>query len=186
MAFDLTRIRQELAAAPLASPVPLDLAIAVVSDVFRMAGLAPPALAAWRRLAKAPLAAEQLGMLAHLLASTSLRAASVAALAEVPAFAPEPELERFFAATAPLTAEMIRANPFRQEEYLRRWIECVAGDVAGEGPAQSRARLEQLDYRKTLAEYERAEKERKVAEERRQRELAEAATRESEARGWRE
>ena len=81
---------------------------------------------------------------------------------------------------------MIRANAFRQEEFLRRWIEAVGGSVAGESAKDSKKRLEQLDYRKTLAEYDRAEKARQAEAARRAKLLQEAADREAAARGWRE
>jgi hypothetical protein len=185
MAFDLARIRQELQAAPLASPYPIELSAAVVSDVFRMAHLLPPRAGWWReRKAKGALFAEQAGMLAHLLATTSLRAESVLALG--PQVDAQRVLDGFFASVEPLTAEMIRANAFRQEEFLRKWAAAVGGGIAGETAAASKQRREQLDYRRTLAEYSRAEKARQQEAARRAKMLQEAARREAEARGWRE
>jgi hypothetical protein len=186
VAFDLAKIQEELKAAPLASPYPLDLAVAIVCDAFRMAHVAPPPAARWKEWRKAShkLWEEQVGMLAHLLATTSLRAETVAALK--PKFDAAKQLEGFFEAIEPLTAEMIRSNAFRREEFLRNWVALVGGAIAGEGARESKRKLDQLDYRKTLKEYDRAEKVRKSEAERRAKLLKEAADREAYARGWRE
>ncbi len=189
MAFDLKRIEDEIGAAALESPYSVELAAAVVSDTFRLGGLAPPAAAWWRHSrggkAAEALFGEQAGMLGWLLNTTSLREGAVAALrAGQPG--PKQLLEGFFEAVRPLTGEMIRANAFRREEFLRRFVEAVGGQVAGETAEQSRRRLEQLDYRKTMADYKAAEKARKEEADRRAKLLAEAAAREAEARGWRE
>jgi hypothetical protein len=123
--------------------------------------------------------------LAHALATTSLRHEAVQAL-RASSSRPDRLLDGFFDAIAPLTAEMIRSNSFRQEEFLRRFVEALGGQVAGETERVSARRLEQLDYRKTLAEFQRAEKARASEAERRAKLLAEAAKREADARGWRE
>ncbi len=190
MAFDLDAIRKELAAAPLPSPYPADLAAAIVDDTFRMSRLTPLPAGVWKKWIgkgqKNKLFSEQLGMLAHILAVTSLRTETTAALQKAPGFEPQKALEGFFETIAPLTAEMIRANAFRQEEFLRKWAEAVGGSIQGEKAEQSRKRLEQLDYRKTLEEYNQAERTRKAEAERRAKALQEAAAREAAARGWRE
>jgi len=189
MAFDLKRLETEIGAAALESPYSVELGAAVVSDTFRLSGLLPPPSAWWRRSRGSrpadALFGEQAGMLGWLLNTTSLREQAVAALR---AAQPEPErvLEAFFEAVQPLTGEMIRANAFRREEFLRRFVEAVGGQVAGETAEQSRRRLEQLDYRKTMADYKAADQARKEEAERRAKLLAEAAQREADARGWRE
>lgn len=189
MAFDLKRIETELGAAALESPYSLELAAAVVCDVFRLGGLAPPPAAWWRRARgnrqAGALFGEQAGVLGFLLNTTSLREQSVAALRAQPP-EPGPALDAFFEAVQPLTGEMVRANAFRREEFLRRFVEALGGQVAGETAEQSRRRLEQLDYRKTMADYKAAEKARKGEADRRAKLLAEAAQREADARGWRE
>ena len=186
MAFDLPRIEKELAAAPLLSPYPRDLAVAVVNDRLRLAGQRPVPPAQWRAWAQqaGPRWPEQLGVLAHLLAATCLGAETVATLrggldpAALPAF---------FQAVEPLTGELVRDNPFRREELVRRWIEAIHGRVAGESPKESARRLEQLDYRRTLAEYDRADKARLAEAKRRVEILAEAERkRQAEASQWRE
>jgi len=186
MAFELKRIQEELRAAPLVSPYPLDLSVAIVSDVFRMAGVVPPARSTWAGWTKREhkLWGEQMGMLAHALASTSVREETVRALA--PRFDPSGALGPFFEAVRPLTAEMIRANAFRQEEFLRKWISMVGGTIAGESDKESKKRVAQLDYRQTLVEYEKAEAARKAEAERRAKLLQQAAQNEAAARGWRE
>jgi len=188
VSVDLNGIRAELERAPLVSPYPVELARAVVSDMLRLARLVPPSRGAWEEWARArgrPLMNEQLGMLAHILASTSLREAAVRTLRDR-AIGPEKTLPSFFDKVAPLTAEMIRANAFRQEEFLRRFVEWLGGEVQGESRKQMERRLEQLDYRKTLDEYARAEKAREAEAARRAKLLQEAAQREADARGWRE
>lgn len=189
MAFDLGKIRSEVQAAPIPSPYPADLSIAIVNDSFRMAGIIPLSEEKWRlwtgRGRPNPLLVEQIGMLAHFLAMTSLREETVRAL-NAPPFDVEKALAGFFEAIAPLTAEMIRSNAFRQEEFLRKWIDGVGGTIEGETPKVSKKRLDQLDYRKTVTEYNRAEKARKAEAARRAKMLQEAAQREADARGWRE
>ena len=187
MPFDLPLIRKQLAESVIVSPYPLELSAAVVSDSFRLAGIAPPALSSWRTWAgkKRDLATEQLGMLAHILHTTSLRDETVATLRKKsvePAFA----IPEFLDKVKPLTAEMIRANEFRQEEFLRRFIEAVGGVVKGETAKQSQARLEQLDYRSTLEEFKKADAARKAEAARRAKLLQEARDKEAAARGWRE
>lgn len=187
MAFDLERIRSEARAAPLPSPYPPELSTAVINDTFRTGRLVPLPTTEWKALrtrSRNPLLTEQMGMLAHFLAVTSLRAETVRALP--PRLDAKAMIEAFFESVAPLTAEMIRANAFRQEEFLRKWIDGVAGEVTGETPKDSKKRLEQLDYRKTLAEYDRAEKARRKEASHRAKLLKEAAEREAAARGWRE
>ena len=69
---------------------------------------------------------------------------------------------------------------------MRRWVEALGGTLAGEDAARSARRLEQLDYRRTQAEYERAEGARKKEAAARAAALAEAAARDAAERGWRE
>lgn len=188
MGFDLARIQREVGGQPLLSPVPLDLTAAIINDLLRMAGAVVIVDAAWERWPRdaAPLWAEQAGMVAHLLAVTSLRAATVEAIRGLADAKPLARLRAFFSAVEPLTAEMIRSNVFRREELLRRWIEAWGGVVDGETPKQSALRLGQLDYRKALREYERAETARKAEADRRAQLQREAQERETAARGWRE
>lgn len=188
MSFDLARIQRELGQRPLSSPVPLDLAVAIVNDVLRMAGkvvVVDRGWEAWSREA-GPLWAEQMGMVGHALAVTSLRDSTVRAIGALSDPRPVARLRGFFAAIEPLSAEMIRSNIFRREELLRRWIEAWEGEVQGEDPAQSARRLDQLDYRKALREYERAEEARKNETAKRAKLAREAAAREAAARAWRE
>ncbi|MBJ6760478.1 hypothetical protein JGU66_06860 [Myxococcaceae bacterium JPH2] len=187
MAFSIPRLREQLAAAPLASPYPHELALAVICDVFRAANQRPPrreAFVQFERHHGHPLWREQVGMLAHVLASTALREETVKALDATRA--PMARLEQFFEEIQPLTAEMVRANAFRQEEFLRVWIRGMGGEIEHETPATSKQRLEQLDYRKALADFRAAESARKKEAERREQLIQEAARREAEARGWRE
>jgi hypothetical protein len=184
--FDVAAIKRQMEAAPGAAPYPYELSAAIVSDTFRLGGLAPPAPRLWSTWRKKwPRAAELTAELARVLVVTSLRAETVGALERLHPAA-QAVLQAFLEATSPLTAEMIRTNAFRQEEFLRNWIAACGGQVAGETARQSRSRLENLDYRKALAQYRKAEAARKVEAERRAQLLREAAQRREYAKGWRE
>jgi hypothetical protein len=186
MAIDLGRVQKELQGAGVPRPLSFGVTVAVVSDTFRLAGLTPPRGEEWRsRLPSLKLLPEQALYLAHALLQTSLRQQVVDELqgAKVD---PAPALWAFFEAVAPLTGEMLRDNRFRQEEFLRRFVAACGGAVAGETPAASGKRLRQLDYRTTLAEYQKAEAARQKEAERRAQLLREAAQREEAAKGWRE
>jgi hypothetical protein len=186
MPMDLKKLRDEIAAAPLHSPVPLEVAVAVISDCFRMAERAPVEDARWEKWKKKPrkLWAEQMGILAHFLASTSLRETTVEALRK--AGDRRGALADFFERVEPLTAEMIRANLFRQEEFLRVWAAWCLAPIEGESAQAAERRLDRLDYRKTLEEYRKAEDARKKEGVARAKALKEAEERETAARGWRE
>jgi hypothetical protein len=186
MAYDLRRVQTELQGAGVERVLPFEVAVAVVNDTFRQGGLVPPPAGEWKRWAdRLRNLREQAPFLAHALLATSLRAQTAEGLREA---RPDPAeaLGAFFEALAPHTAEMFRGNRFRQEELLRRWIACLGGSIAGETIVQSKKRLEQLDYRTTLAEYQKAEAARQKEAERRAQLLREAAQREEYAKGWRE
>lgn len=177
---------RELEAAPPAAELPWEVGVAVVSDTLRLANLVPPPASAWRAWRKRwPRAHDLVPELARALVTSSLRAESVRALEGRGAMA-RSSFEQFFDDTAPLTAQLVRENPFRREEFLRYWIERCGGVVAGESAAQSRSRLAQLDYRQALAEYRKAESARKAEAARRAQLLREAKQREEQAKGWRE
>jgi hypothetical protein len=186
MAFDLAAITRELEAAPPAAELPWEIGVAVVNDTLRLAGLVPPAARAWQGWRKKwPRAAELLPELASAFVSSSLRAETVSAFGTAGRL-PKGVFEGFFEKVAPLTLEMVRSNPFRREEFLRYWVERCGGTVAGETAEQSKARLEQLDYRQALAEYRKAESSRKAEAARRAQLLREAQERQEQAKGWRE
>jgi hypothetical protein len=186
MAFDIAALRREMDEAPPAAELPWAVAVAVVSDTFRLAGIAPPARGAWDKWRKRwPRTQETLAALARALVATSLRTETVSALQSW-RVVPGETLEDFFERTAPLSAEMVRTNAFRQEEFLRHWIAVSRGRVEGETAAQSRQRLEQLDYRQAMAEYKKADAARKAEAARRAQLLREAQQREEQAKGWRE
>jgi len=186
MPFDLDRIRNEVQASPLLSPYPPELGAAIVNDCFRTAMCAPipdDRWRAWIRREKS-LVAEQVGMLGYLLSMTSLRDDTLPLLASVRD--PAGAMEAFLEQVSPLTSEMIRANRFRQEEFLRRWVGAWGGAILGETKKESAQRAEQLDYRKTLEEFAAAEAARKAEAQRRATAIREAAERDAAARGWRE
>jgi len=187
MDFDIQSLRKQLEAAPIVSPYSHELAVAIICDMFRLANVRPPSRADWTALeqhARHPLWKEQVVMLAHLLAGSALRDDSAKALRKDANAASI--LQRFFEEITPLTAEMVRSNGFRQEEFLRKWVRAVGGEVRNESEQESAKRLDQLDYRKAQEELKRAEHARKQEAERREKLLREAQQREAEARGWRE
>ncbi|WP_342377988.1 hypothetical protein NVS55_01570 [Myxococcus stipitatus] len=188
MVFDIKDIQKQLSAVPLVSPYPHDLSVAIICDVFRVAGLRPPSRADWAGLEHASKAAglwkEQVGMLAHVLTSSTLGEDSSQALRKDAD--PRVLLALFFTRVEPLTAEMVRSNAFRQEEFLRKWVHAVQGQVKGETAMESDARLKKLDYRAALKEMERAEEARRREADKRLKELQEAEKRAADARGWRE
>ncbi|MBT3218951.1 MAG: hypothetical protein HN348_07650 [Proteobacteria bacterium] len=193
MSFDLDKIEVELAVASAVSPCDPDLAVAMVNDGLRLADRAPVDDQIWAGLMEepGPLWAEQLGMLARFLAtSDELRLQTVEAWRDDGRQSTaEYAVVGFKKKIAPLTAEMIRANAFRREEFLRRWAECCNASIKGEKRAASRKRVSKLDYRSALREFRRAEKQREKEELNRQdllRKAAEERARQSEARGWRE
>ncbi|MDY7232464.1 hypothetical protein [Hyalangium rubrum] len=187
MAFDLDQLREQLAAVPLVSPYSHDLAVAIICDTFRLGSARPPSLEQWQAFPQrfvSPLWREQVGMLAHVLASSSLREETVRLLN--PRFDAMEALNRFFEILGPLTAEMVRSNKFRQEEFLRKWIFALGGEVKGERPKESLQRMNQLDYRKAMKDFEKAEAARKAEAQKREKMLQEAAQKAADARGWRE
>ena len=191
MTFDLARIKQDVDAAPIEPPYPLDLAFAVLADLFREAGLAPPPDGSWAKLVERGSQPAnrpgQIAALARLVAISALRPASVAALRAAPPRDPGFLFEGFLETIAPVTAELVAENPFRREEVVRRWIEALGATIENETAEASRRRLEQLDYRRTLAEYEKAERSRLAEAQKRAEALRKAAAEAAEAaKGWRE
>jgi len=188
MAFDVKNIQKQLTDVPLVSPYPHDLAVAIICDTFRLAGVRPPSRADWEdleRRAKTPaLWREQVVMLAYVLTSSTLGADTAAMLRKNTDSATV--MKGFFVQVEPLTAEMIRSNAFRQEEFLRKWVHAVDGQVKDESPRETAARLKQLDYREALQEMQRAEAARRKEADKRAKDLADAAQRAADARGWRE
>jgi hypothetical protein len=187
MRFDIPTLRKQLAAAPIVSPYPHELAVAIICDMFRLANVRPPSRQDWTDLKQRthhPLWKEQVVMLAHVLAGSALRDDSAKALrkdSNATAI-----LQRFFEEIVPLSAEMVRSNAFRQEEFLRKWVRALDGEVLNESAKESAKRLDQLDYRKAQDELKRTEHARQQEAERREKMLQEAERRAAEARGWRE
>ena len=195
MSLDLTRVRAEASAVLTSPPYGRALAVAVLNDRLRLAGQQPIPSSGWQRLLAGKHPAddagedhreEQIVRLAQLCAETSLGAETVARLAALGKKEPERRLARFLAEVWPITGAMIVDNAFRQEELLRRWLAALDGEVAGESAAESARRLDQLDYRKALSEYERADKARKAEAKKRERAIREAQERAAAAQGWHE
>lgn len=172
---------EEARASPQSAPYPYQLAVAIVCDVFRSAKVLPPTMAQLdAMMRKDGRAEEQLAALAHLLRVTSLREALPQCQNAAAA------LEQLFEEIRPLTAEMIRGNLFRQEELLRKWANVIGVRISGESEKQSADRRESLDYRRTSAEYAKAEAARRAEAKKREAALREAEEKAAAARGWRE
>ncbi|MCY1032958.1 hypothetical protein OV207_15915 [Corallococcus sp. BB11-1] len=187
MAFSLAHLREQLAASPIVSPYPHDLAVAILCDTFRQGSQKPPSQAEWEKLEKRvknPLFREQVGMLAHVLVSSDLRKKTVLYLTADRT--PLARLQQFFEEVHPLTAEMVRSNAFRQEEFLRKWVSALGADIEGETEQESKRRLKDLDYRQAVTDLRKVEEARKQEADRRTKMLQEAQQKDAEARGWRE
>jgi hypothetical protein len=183
--FDLKRIVEQLDAAPLLAPMSPWIGAALIDDCARLGSGAPAERDFWPETLKDAKCQELIGTLAHFLAFTALRDETIGCFRASGA-SPDAAVRAFLAATEPLDAAMIRDNAFRREELLRQWVAAVGGVIAGETAAFSEKRLKQLDYRQALAEYARAEAERKAEAARRAAALAEAERRAQENSGWRE
>jgi hypothetical protein len=190
MAFDLKKLLEQSATA---APAPhAAIAIAVVNDVFRLAGLTPVPDATWGKWGERwpKRADEALGLIAALLVSTDLRGQTVATLKEPDAARHAvPGLTAFLERTEPLSEKLVRENAFRREEFLRIWIQVWGGTVLGEVESESVRRLAKLDYGATLRELARAEQHRKAEAAKREQALraaAEAEAAAAAAQGWRE
>ena len=189
MSFDLKKI---LADAPQAmAPIHPDLGIAAVNDLFRLAEIPPIQDVDWAKWRERWADFnEKIALLGALVAHGGLRTPTVAAIRTMAEYAHAPtQIARFFNRIEPLTAEMIRTNPFRLEEFVRAWIVEWQGAVMGETAGESAKRLQKLDYGATLREMAKADAHRKEEAERRARilrEAAEAAAAAAAAQGWRE
>jgi hypothetical protein len=158
-ALDLTALRAHLAEALARSAgrrAEPDLVRARLADGCRDAGVPPllprefDALAdgldddAWGRLA----------LLAGTLELDEVRA--VLAAADRPPQLLETAFVGLARSSQLLTPELLRQSPLRVEELARRFIALLGAAVRGESEAESRRRLERLDYGRLLAEAERA------------------------------
>jgi hypothetical protein len=189
--FDLAAITRALDAAPPEAEASLELAAAVLADLWRAAGLAPPADGLWAALVargtQPAHRAGQLAALARFAAVSPLGAATVDALRARPPGDAGAVFEAWLEGIHPVAPGLLHENPFRREEAVRRWGEAVGGAFLGESADASRRRLEQLDYRRTLAEYEKAEKARLAEAQRRAEALRRAAEQAAAAAAaWRE
>jgi hypothetical protein len=154
----VARVR-EAAPALEARDVSPDLVRARLADHFRDAGIGPPnaldfeAQSAgldaegWRCLALAAAAVDDVGARAAIAG----RAGQVPAPAHV-----EWGFLDFARDSAPLTVGLVRQSPVRAEEFARQLSARLGVGIVGETDEQSRARLSAIDYKRLLAEAERA------------------------------
>ncbi len=154
----VSRIR-EAAPALEAKDVAPDLVRARLADHCRDAGIAPPDAhdfearsggldaEGWRRLALAAAAVDDDGV----------RAAIAGLAGRVPATTHiEWALLELARDSAPLTVGLVRLGPVRAEEFARQLSARLGIGIAGETDEQSRDRLSAIDYKRLLAEAERA------------------------------
>lgn len=59
-----------------------------------------------------------------------------------------------------LTIELLQKSPFRVEELARKWVHALDGTIAGETPAESRQRMERLDFGGVLKNLQAADADR--------------------------
>jgi hypothetical protein len=136
-----------------------ELVRARLADGYRDAQVAPVPPKTFDRLT-AGLDAEawrRLALVVGLVDQPAVRDALARLAAEVGAVR---QVEEAFVglarATPLLTMELFRQGPLRVEEFARHFLARLGALVAGETVAQSRERLERLDYESLLAEAERA------------------------------
>lgn len=155
----LVGLVRDAAPALEARDVVAPLVHARLADHYRDAGLAPPAaegfdrragdldVEGWRRLALAVATLDDDGVRATL-----------AALA--PRVPVEAQVEGGFLGlardAAPLTVGLVRQNAVRAEEFARHFAARLGVGIAGETDAQSQKRRLAIDYKRLLAEAERA------------------------------
>jgi hypothetical protein len=147
----------ELSARLAAADVDPDLARARLADRCRDAGVDP---AEPRRFASLQEALDvegrrRLALAIDLLDVPPLRDAAPLLLGVLDGDA-GPALFRLTHATAALTVAVVREGPLRAQEFCRHLLAHLGGLVAGETEAESKQRLERLDYARLLAEAERA------------------------------
>jgi len=136
-----------------------DLVRARLADGYRDAGVNPPVpdafdklvpdldAEAWRRLALAVCALN----LPEVCATVPGLVGNAGAIAQV-----KEAFVGLALATPLLTMTLLRQSPLRVEEFARHFLARLGTAVSGETAAQSRERLERLDYGRLLAEAERA------------------------------
>ncbi len=152
------RVR-ELAPALEAKDVEAALVLARLADHYRDVGLAPPE-PAWVEGQARGLDAEgwrRLALAVGTLDDADLRPALAALTPRVPV---EAQVRDGFLALAAgadvLTVGLIRQSAVRAEEFARLFAARLGVAIAGETDAESARRLHALDYRRLLAEAERA------------------------------
>ncbi len=177
--MNIKALLAEIAAAPPYAGLDRAIAVAILNDLFRKAGGTPLPDPAWDTQWRAIHA-----VLAHWASTTRFGESTVQQLRRTQK--PEAGYRAFNEAVEALNEELILSNAFRREEILRHWAAAWGLAIEGETPAESKKRLETLDYRRTLKEFARAEESRKSEEAARLAALAAAQAAEEAARGWRE
>lgn len=59
-----------------------------------------------------------------------------------------------------LTVELLQKSPFRVEELARKWVHALGGSIKGESAAESRQRMERLDFGGVLKNLQAADADR--------------------------
>jgi hypothetical protein len=133
-----------------------------LADAYRDVGVAPTPPERFDALT-APLSQEdwrRLALLVSALELDELKRALPALLGKHPAASQVADAFVGFAERARLlTPELIRKSPMRAEELARGFLAALGAGVAGETETESKEALSRLDYKRLLAEAERAKAE---------------------------
>jgi hypothetical protein len=173
---------QDAAPALEARDVEAALVQARLADHYRDIGLAPPDareferrasdldVDGWRRLALAVATLDDADLRGALAVIAPRLPVGVQAYRGLLGLARE---------TAPLTVALVRQSASRAEEFARHLSMRLGVGIAGETEAESRARLNALDYKRLLAEAEQAKAaaEEKMERLRQRQEVAEGRRR---------
>lgn len=85
-----------------------------------------------------------------------------------------------------LTIDLLLKNPFRVEEFARKWVDALGGRIAGESPQKSEEQLQRLDYGKVMENLKKAKEARNAHAERVRRAMQKKMAEEAAARVSRE
>lgn len=161
--FDLAALTEQIRLATMdlagRDPDPALLA-ARLSDGLDDAKLPRPDVAEWGRITKGfdKEAWNRMAILVRVFRETPLRDPIVQALAGKPgadAFA------GFCSGLSQLlTLELLQKSPFRVEELARKWAHALGAGIAGETPAESRKKMERLDFGGVLKNLQAADADR--------------------------
>lgn len=161
--FDLAALTEEIRLATLdlagREPDPALLA-ARLMDGLDDAGLPRPPSAEWTKATRGfnKEAWNRMAILVRLFRETPFKDGIATSLAG------KPGAETFAGFCSGLsqllTVELLQKSPFRVEELARKWAHALGASIAGETPAESRQRMERLDFGGVLKNLQAADADR--------------------------